>query len=57
MVRSTLTLSVKVAWWVKPYINAVSMFSALTGLDPDLDKIAALVFRGVKMEIVETRVA
>lgn len=46
-----LTLSVKLAWWCKPYCYAMVIFYNLTGREPTSDQITAWVMRGVKIEV------
>lgn len=49
MAATNITLSIKRAWWVMPYIYGVQLFSELTGLDPDYDKVAATIARGLEV--------
>lgn len=46
MVRSKITLRIRVRWWVRPYLAGVALTSCLTGLEPDWKKVAARVRRG-----------
>lgn len=48
----TVTVKVKRAWWVIPYLSAVARLGKLTGREPDIDKIVANAMRGVTL-IVE----
>lgn len=48
---ATITVTVRLAWWVMPYMNAVARFSELVGLDPDVDKVVSTAMRGVKLSI------
>jgi hypothetical protein len=47
--RVKLTLTAKVAWWVRPYLHTVALFAWMTGMTPDFEKVAATVKRGVKV--------
>ena len=49
MARATITLTVKVAWWVRPYLYSLVLMSRLTGLEPDLDKVEAVVLKGLRV--------
>lgn len=44
-----LAVRVSIAWWVNPYIQAVSLFSEVTGMTPDIDRCVAFAMRGVKL--------
>lgn len=44
----TVTITIKRSWWVTPYIYGVYLLSALTGMEPDYEKVAATVVRGFK---------
>lgn len=44
-----ITLTVHVAWWVRPYINTCAIFAHLFGMTPDTDRIIATIMRGVKV--------
>lgn len=50
MASINVTLSVKRAWWVMPYIFGVQLFSELTGMQPDMGKVSATVRRGFKVK-------
>lgn len=52
MASIQLTMTVKRAWWVLPYLYSVVWFSEMTGLTPDLDKVAAFALRGYTAEVV-----
>ncbi|MBK3444123.1 hypothetical protein [Pseudomonas lactis] len=49
MAATNITLSIKRAWWVMPYIYGVQLFSELTCLNPDYDKVAATIARGLEV--------
>ncbi|SDI40266.1 hypothetical protein [Pseudomonas abietaniphila] len=51
MAISTITFTIKWAWWVIPYLQAVTWFSEWTGLDPDVDKVVATAMRGLRLEL------
>ena len=40
-----ITIRVRLAWWVGPYLAALFAFAAMTGMEPDVDKAAALISR------------
>ena len=44
-------LSVHIAWWVIPYLYGVRIMSALTGLEPDMDKVMYWVERGLSVRV------
>lgn len=50
MAACQLTVSIKRAWWVIPYLRACMVFAWLTGMEPDGEKIAGMVMRGMKFE-------
>ncbi|MFZ3193700.1 MAG: hypothetical protein WA154_10920 [Moraxellaceae bacterium] len=43
------TFTVKIAWWVHPYLFGVAAVARLTGRDPDVDKVWRRVERGVSL--------
>ena len=51
MANISLIITIKRAGWVMPYIYGVQLFSDLTGLDPDYDKVAATIARGFTVVI------
>jgi hypothetical protein len=48
MAQATLTLTVRVSWWVRPYLQCVALFAYITGMTPDMDKVTRTAMRGVK---------
>ncbi|WP_273861937.1 hypothetical protein [Pseudomonas sp. LA5] len=55
MARSTLTVTIRMAWWVKPYLYGVLLTARLTGRQPDPDRVGAWVQRGMTMTMSETK--
>ncbi|MGH8418026.1 MAG: hypothetical protein ACRER8_12205 [Pseudomonas sp.] len=51
MADINITLSVTRAWWVMPYLQSVDLFCRLTGMEPDLNKVATVALRGFKVAI------
>lgn len=49
MAQATLTLTVKVAWWVRPYVRCVAVFASLFGMQPDVDKVLRTCMRGIRV--------
>lgn len=50
---STITLKVRVSWWVRPYLSCVHMFAVLTGMTPDFKKVTCTVLRGVRVVVAK----
>ena len=42
-------LTVKVSWWVLPYLHSVALFASMTGLRPDFEKVARTALRGIRV--------
>lgn len=40
-----ITVTIRLAWWVRPYLACLLGLPALTGLEPDADKAADLISR------------
>lgn len=51
MSTEQITLTIKVSWWVKWYIRGVAYMCALTGQDPDMDKVAYWVRKGLLVKV------
>ncbi|WP_426195076.1 hypothetical protein [Massilia sp. DWR3-1-1] len=54
MANTTLKISAKRAWWLKPYCFGVAAMSALTGREPDWDKVKAMIRRGITFKFEST---
>lgn len=50
-----VTVTIHVAWWVKPYLCGVLLTAWLTGRQPDPDRVRAWVQRGMTMKMSESR--
>ena len=51
MAQTNMTITIKRSWWVLPYLYGVQLFSELTGMTPDYDKVVATVMRGLTLVI------
>ncbi|WP_197076392.1 hypothetical protein [Luteimonas sp. FCS-9] len=40
------------AWWLRWYLGSVALMSALTGLNPDMDKVGFWAGRAVRVKEV-----
>jgi len=49
--KVTARISVRVAWWVWAYVAGVRFVSKVTGLEPDMAKVDAVLAKGVKAVI------
>jgi len=48
MATINMTVSIKFAWWVMPYLRMHALFCRVTGKKPDLDKLCRLVTSNAK---------
>lgn len=48
-----IMLKVRVAWWLRLYIYGVTAMCRITGLEPDWNKVAAIVRKAVKLDVVD----
>ena len=46
---ASMTIKVRIAWWVRWYISGVALRAFITGAHPDMDKITAKVMKGVRI--------
>jgi hypothetical protein len=44
-----MTVEVRFAWWLRPWLGALAFFCVLTGAAPDMDKVARTVRRAVRV--------
>jgi hypothetical protein len=49
MATIDLTLTIKRAWWVKPYLYVVLIFSHLTCIQPDAERVIRIALRGYRV--------
>ena len=45
----TGTIQIRLRWWLLLYLDGVLLMSAITGLDPDMEKVERMVERGIKV--------
>jgi len=51
----SITVSIKLAWWLPAYIACVRFMSDTTGLDPDMDRVESWIRRGVKLQVLDNK--
>lgn len=54
MATMNMKISVKRAWWLKPYCFGVAAMSALTGREPDWEKVNRMIRRAVTFKFEST---
>jgi hypothetical protein len=55
--EGVVTLEVRFAWWLHWYLAGVEFMSAITGLDPDWQKVEHTVRRSMRLYCDGKRVA
>lgn len=45
------TVTIRVAWWVRWYLSGVALYSHITGLAPDEEKVLAVLGKGCRTEL------
>jgi hypothetical protein len=51
MATMTLKLRVKVAWWIKPYLYGVITMCAITGCEPNQERVQYWISRAVSVKV------
>ena len=46
---ASMTIKVRIAWWVRWYISGVALCAFITGAHPGMEKITAKVMKGVRI--------
>lgn len=47
---ASIKVTIHIAWWVRWYIGGVALFSFITGMEPDMEKVKAKVLKGVRLK-------
>lgn len=42
---------VRIAWWARAYVQSVALFALMTGMEPDHEKVAAMLMKGLRTEV------
>jgi hypothetical protein len=53
MASATLTVTVRVRWWVMPYIRTLAFFCNAFHVEPDMVKVERMVMRGLYCDGLE----
>jgi hypothetical protein len=51
MATRTITLRVRIAWWLRWYLSGLQLACWTMGTEPDWDKVHHTVMRAVRIEI------
>jgi len=52
MASSSITVRIRVAWWLHWYVGSVAMFARLPGMEPDPVKVEYWVRRACRVQVV-----
>ncbi|KYN82246.1 hypothetical protein ATY36_13750 [Vibrio cidicii] len=56
-VKKEIVLQIKVSFWVPFYLNSVVLFARVFNVEPDHDKCAQMVLKGIKLTHPRTKKA
>lgn len=51
MAQRTVTISVRVAWWVRWYLSGVAFVAQITGTTPNAAKLTRWIGRGLSVRV------
>lgn len=51
-IPQTITLDVRIAWWLRHYLFGVATMCALTGMEPNPDRLHYWIDKGVTVKVV-----
>lgn len=51
MAATRIAIKVTLAWWLPLYVRGVALMCALTGLEPDWDRVQRVVKRAMRLKI------
>lgn len=49
MATNSITVTIRMAWWLRWYLADVIVTSTITGLQPDPDRVGAWVVRAIRL--------
>jgi len=55
MANGNLIVKVKMAWWFKPYLYGIATMAAITGAEPDWDRVNYWVKRAMKLKFTAAK--
>lgn len=55
MSKQQITVSVRIAWWALLYARCVYAFAYLHGLEPDHERVTAVLRKGCRTRVVASR--
>jgi hypothetical protein len=47
MANAPVSVKISIAWWLKPYVFALTFFAALMGATPDAEKLKRTIRRAL----------
>lgn len=51
MARIEITMKIKFAWWLKPYLYALAVIHAVRGTEPEWEKITRVCERAMRVRV------
>ena len=51
----TCALNVRVAWWLMPYLRTLAFICAMTGMEPNMDRVRRVIDKGVTVATTRVR--
>lgn len=51
MAASRITIKVTLAWWLPLYVRGVAMMCALTGMEPDWEKVESVIHKAMRLKL------
>lgn len=52
MAASEMRITVSLAWWWQPYLYGIACMVFLTGMQPDMEKVARVIRRAIRVKVV-----
>lgn len=50
MAVATMTITIKLAWWVPLYVNTVAMLCRLCNAEPNMERVSYWIGKGIQVK-------
>lgn len=48
----TLTLSISLAWWLKPYLRTLAALCHVSGMEPNMERVNYWINKAVSVKVI-----
>lgn len=51
MAEGTVTITIRLTWWLRIYLMTIALLCEITGMEPNMDRVGFWIKKGIRLDL------